>query len=164
MKKLFTTCLLVLDKASEMKLVQTQIELRPSLSLSPKRGETIALAGGFPSLSPETEIPLSSTLFVNYSLASPPQETLHQIALAELQRRNSVDFRSYYQDPDNRVAVIGNEPSSLLAFLENYGGILRIEPLLAKGSHPEMPTLTELEITPCGKVAGWNIRSVLPSI
>lgn len=148
MDTLFTTCLLVQGETQTTELIQAHINLHPGSRFSSDQENTVLLAGGFPTLSPESEFPLSSTLFVNSSLADHAPDTLRQIAMAELQRKNSVDFRSYTIEPDYRVAVIGDDVDTLLAFMNNYGGVLQIEPLLIKGCHPELPTVSELSVTP----------------
>jgi ferredoxin len=146
MEQLFTTCLLVKDKGSPTELIQAQINLHPGSSFSADQGKNVLLAGGFPALSPDSKFFLSSTLFVNSSLAKHGLDVLLQIALAELKRKNSIDFRSYTLEPDNRVAVIGNNASDLLSFMDSYGGVLQIEPLLLKGCHPDLPTVSELVV------------------
>ena len=144
MDKLFTTCLLIQDGSSATELIKTDINLHPGSAFSPDQGNDILLAGGFPALFPDTAFPLSSTLQLNSSLARRSPEQLHKIALAELSKKNSPNFRSYTVEADSRVAVIGDDARKLLTFIESYGGVLQIEPLLLKGCHPELPTVPEL--------------------
>lgn len=147
MEKLFTTCLLVQEGSSAPELIQSDVNLHPGSGFSPDQGNTVLLAGGFPSLSPEAGLPLSSTLFLNSSLAKCSPDDLQRIGVAELQRKNSIDYRSFTLEADNRVAVVCDDADKLLAFLDSYGGTLDTEPLLVKGCHPDLPTVSELEFT-----------------
>lgn len=147
MKKLFSTCLLVQDGSSAPELEITEINLHPGSVLSPDQGEkNILLAGGFSSITPESGFPLSSTLQLNHDPATCSVEELSKIAKAELRRINAIDYRSYTVEADNRVCVISDNAEQLNQFLDTYGGVLDVEPLLVKGYHPEIPTVTELNI------------------
>jgi len=161
MEKLFTTCLLVQDGSASPELIRTEINLHPGADFSPDQGKDVLLAGGFPAVSPEAELPLSSAFFLNNVLAGHSPEALLKIGIAELDRLKSIDFRSYTLDADNRVAVISDDAGRLLEFIDSYGGVLVIEPLLVKGCHPDLPTVAELEFEPGENVCrlAYQVRS-----
>ena len=107
----------------------------------------VYLGSGFPELTPQSDFSLSPTLQLNGDLASFTEEELQQIGQAELKRINSTTYRSYTRNPDFRVAVLGSSAQSLTQFLETYGGVLEIEPLLLKGYHSEYQTIDDLKVT-----------------
>jgi len=147
MHKLFPTCLLVQDGSEHFELEFTEVNLHPGNGFSPDQGESIVLAGGFSSITPESGFPLSSTLQLNLDLAVHSSIDLAAIARAELRRSSAVNFRSYTVEADMRVCVLGDNAGQINAFVDSYGGVLEIEPLLVKGSDPEIPTATELNIS-----------------
>ena len=146
MSNLFSTCLLVQESSAERKLVEVEMNLRPGQNFSPDQEKPVLLAGGFSSLSPETQIPLSPTLQLNRDRATFTREKLAQLAAVELDRINRVNYRNYTIEADNRVCVIGDTGSGVDDFMDTYGGILEISPLLINGQDPEIPSATELTI------------------
>ena len=144
MHKLFPTCLLIQNGSNVPELERTEVNLHPGSGFSPDQGKSVLLAGGFSSIAPESRFPLSPTLQLNNDLAILSTEQLSAIAKAELKRNNAMNYRSYTVESNNRVCVIGDNIEQLNNFLDTYGGVLDIEPLLIKGSHPEIPTVTEL--------------------
>lgn len=162
MDKLFPTCLLVQDGSNVPELEITQVNLHPGSVLPFDKGESnILLAGGFSSLFPENRFPLSSTLQLNLDLGTFTAEQLAAIARAEMKRLNAVSFHSYTVEADNRVCVIGDNPEQLNGFIDTYGGILEIEPLLVKGFHHEIPTAIELKVDNNGQKCSllYQVRS-----
>ena len=147
MRKNFPKCLLVQDGSKDPELVISEGNLHPGSGLSPDQGKPVLLAGGFPSVVPESGFPLSSTLQLNHDLATLSAGELAEIARAELRRFNKVNYRRYTVEADNRVCLIGDNAGRLITFLDTYGGVLEITPLLVKGHHPEIPTVTELGLT-----------------
>lgn len=107
----------------------------------------ILLAGGFSAIHPDSPFPLSPTLQLNGDLTTTDNNDLAAIGRAELVRSNSQSFRSYILEPDARVAVLGAEARALDAFVDRYGGVLQIEPLLIKGFDPNFSTIINLEIS-----------------
>lgn len=144
MDKSFTSCLLVQQSSNQYELIQTAVNLQPGLEFSLPQGKSAVLAGGFPTLTPESNVPLSSAFLLNSGLASLSDEHLEKIAAAELMRIRASQFRTFTLEPDNRVAVLSDDGDKLHGFIESYGGVLEIEPLLLKGSHPDLPSVTEL--------------------
>jgi len=144
MGNLFSTYLLLPDNAGASFLQEAEIDFHPGESFSFDSGENILLAGGFASFIPDTAFPLSSTLQLNSDRGLFSQDQLGRIARAELDRINSINFRSYIMEADNRVCVIGEDPAAVSNFLDTYGGLLSIEPLLLNGEHSEIPTAAEL--------------------
>ncbi len=150
MSNFFPTCLLIQDNATESELVMTEVNLHPGQSFSPDQEKNVLLAGGFATLFPETGFPLSPTLQLNSDRGAFSKDMLARIAEAELERINRVSYRSYHIEADNRVCVIGDSQEKLNSFIDIYGGILEIEPLLLKGHDPEIPTVTELNLNVLG--------------
>lgn len=119
-----------------------------------KAGETIYLSSGFgisqahlPSdLHPGTSLPLSPTLQLNGDLTDLDDDVLASIGRAELNRLNSLRFRSYTIEADGSVIVIGSSAGQLNTFLDTYGGILQISPLLSRGFSEQFDTLDEAKI------------------
>jgi ferredoxin len=146
MEKLFSTNLLCTNKDGQNVLQSFLGKLRPGLPFSPENKDKIVLSGGFPSLTPETTFPLSPALQLNSNLTSLTEKELSSLAEAELSRNNSIDFRSYDVDVDLRVCVIAAKSRQLEQFLDTYGGILEIEPLLLNTNHPDFPTVTAVDI------------------
>lgn len=145
MSKLFSTCFLTQKGSDVSELKMSEINLRPGFDFSPDQGESTLLAGGFSSISPESGFPLSPTLFLNHTLTLSSSADLKLIAEAELHRQNSVNYRSYTVDMDNRLCVIGSDVGDIRRFMDTYSGLLDINPLLTKGYDPEIPTVTELQ-------------------
>lgn len=101
---------------------------------------TVLLAGGFPNNHPDSAFPLSVTLQCNGDLTTFDAEALTSIATAELNRYNSQSYRTYGLDADNRVTVIAKGAPALHAFIDTYGGLLKIDPILSEEYDPELTT------------------------
>jgi ferredoxin len=155
MNKLFPTCLLVQDSSNVTGLELTEVNLHPGIGFSPDQRKTIFLAGGFSSIAPKSGFPLSSTLQLNLDLATFSTKELEEIAKAELCRINQVNYRSYTVEADRHVCVIGDTAEQLNNFIDTYGGLLEIEPLLMKGCHPEIPTVMQLNLI--GHSQGYHL-------
>jgi len=162
MEKMFSTNLLCTNKDGQTALQVFRGKLRPGLPFSPENGEKIVLAGGFPSLNPDTTFPLSPALQLNSNLTSLPEAELYSLAEAELARANSVTFSTYDVDVDLRVCVIAAKPAQLEKFLDTYGGILEIEPLLINTNHPDFPSVTAVDIEKIGYSYELNITERSP--
>lgn len=128
------------------KLRDAEVNLRPGRSISPGQGDTPLLAAGFASIYPENEFPLSPTLQLNYDLASFELAELEKVAAAELQRQGDISYKSYVVDVDSSACVIGADAAEISTFIDTYGGILNLEPLLIKGYDPEIPTAVDLQV------------------
>ncbi len=150
MSDLFSTCLLVSENSAAPELSVTEINLHPGEALSSDPGKTILIAGGFSSVTPENGFPLSSTLQLNHDLSTLGSKELEQIAKAELTRASEIDYLSYTVDADNRVCVLADSVKLLDDFIDQYGGVLDIEPLLVKGNSPDYPAITELNLDATG--------------
>ena len=57
------------------------------------------------------------------------------LAQADLARISSVKFHSYDVEANLQVAVVAADIEQLEQFVDTYGGILEIEPLLLKKNH-----------------------------
>lgn len=150
MSDLFSTCLLVSENSVAPELLVTEINLHPGAVLSSDQGKTILIAGGFSSITPENGFPLSSTLQLNHDLSTLGSKELEHIAKAELTRASEVDYLSYTVDADNRVCVLADSAQLLDDFIDQYGGVLDIVPLLVNGHSPDYPAITELNLDAAG--------------
>ncbi len=163
MGKLFSTCQLVQEGTNEPELVLSELNLTPGKDLSADRDQNILLTGGFSTISPDIGGGLSPTLFLNYALTQQSKAQLLAIAKAELHRQNNVQYRSYTIDADNRLCVVGDDAHVVKAFIDTYGGILEITPLLVKGYDSEIATVSELQIESSGENyrVSYRIRSAI---
>lgn len=107
----------------------------------------ILLAGGFSRLSPDLPFSLSPTLQMNSDLAAFSDRRLRDLAEAELERMNAIRFSTRSFEADPRVCVLGGSSDDLENFIDTYGGVLEIEPILVKGAHPDFTEATELTVT-----------------
>lgn len=147
MENKFLSCLLLYDNTGLPSLAQCTVSVSPgtTFTINDHPGK-VYIAGGFPGITPESPVPLSASLLMNNEFGSFTSAELEQVALAELNRLNATTFSSYIREPDNRVAVIAQNASSLTDFLETYGGVLKMEPLLVGRSSPEYPCSEEIDI------------------
>ncbi len=106
----------------------------------------ILIAGGFPGVHPDASFPLSPTLQLNADFGNFSDAALQQIASAELFRHTGTRFRSYTLVPDPRIVILSNSQDRLFSFIDTYGGVLDLQPLLLHGYHPELTTANNLEI------------------
>jgi ferredoxin len=146
MQKNFSTALLVQHNSDAPEIKISDLKIFPGDTISFDQESNVLIAGGFATISPELRIPLSPTLQLNKDLAGLPEDQLQAVAIAELQRRNGVNYRSYNVDLDNRACVIANDVTLLKRFLDTYSGIVELEPLLVKGYDSEISTVTELNL------------------
>ncbi|WP_163340310.1 4Fe-4S binding protein [Desulfopila sp. IMCC35008] len=142
----FSACLLIQSSDGTPEFSEKDLNLQPGRRMITGE-EDVLLAGGFSTLFPETGFPLSPTLQLNKDFGDLSHDELEQVALAELERVNTATYRSYLVEPDNRLCVIGNDSEKLESFVDDFGGVLEIEPILLKGSHPEIVTAVELEVS-----------------
>ena len=125
------------------------VSIHPGAALRYTNGSNkdILLAGGFPAIHPDSAFPLSSTLQLNGDLADTDDTRMTALARAEFTRFNSQSYRSYTLEPDSRLTVMGASADSLKIFMDTYGGVLQIDPILSKGYDPELTTAQELQIS-----------------
>lgn len=144
MKKAFSTKYLCSDESGQQILRSFTGRAIPGKSFSIAGDENISLVGGFPNLTPDTSFFLSPTLQISADLGAFSDHELQALARAELKRFQALRYRSYQVDADPRVCVISNDAETLDTFIDTYGGVLEIVPLLLNASHAEYPSLTEL--------------------
>lgn len=96
---------------------------------------------------PEPGFPLSAALQLNNDMTTMSEEELAEFAKAEVGRINRVNVKSYAVDPNMHVCAIATDADKLEKFLDTYGGILEIDPVLYKGNHPDHAQTTDIEIT-----------------
>ena len=146
MSSKFTVCALTQGRTSAPDFLISAVNLRPGQQNPIARPESILLASGFVTCTPDAGFPLSPALQVNHDLAGISETRLQQLALAEYDRIQSVTYRSYQIEPDSRLCVIGADAEKLKTFVDTYGGVIEIEPLLVAGCDPAFPTVSELRI------------------
>ena len=162
MSGLFSTCLLVSGNSAAPEFLVTEINLHPGAALSSDQGKAILIAAGFSSITPDSGFPLSSTLQLNNDLSTLNPKELEQVAKAELARVSEVDYLSYNVDADNRVCVISDSAQLLNDFIDQYGGVLDIEPLLTKGHSQDFSTITELNLDASGSLCRVDFQERSP--
>ncbi len=135
----FSACILT----SEFSVLAA--DLHPGQSF-PQFEQQPLLASGFPSLFPDTKFPLSPALQLNHDLTDMTQEALEHFARAEEVRFSRASFKTYVVDPCLHVCVISDNSEQLETFLDTYGGVLEIDPLLVKDVHVDHPQIAEIEV------------------
>ncbi|MBW1646232.1 MAG: 4Fe-4S binding protein, partial [Deltaproteobacteria bacterium] len=75
-------------------------------------------------------MPVSATLQLNADLAAGSREWLTQLAAAERQRLEAAAPKSYLYRVEPRAAVLAADAGQLAAFVETYGGLLELVPVL----------------------------------
>jgi ferredoxin len=118
-----------------------------AFSAGEETGKPLLLAGGFPAIHPDSAFPLSPTLQVNGDLTTINSEQIAALARAEFNRHNNQSYRTYTLEADPRLTVLSADAASLHAFVNTYGGILQIDPILTKGYDSELTTGHEIQIT-----------------
>ncbi len=142
----FSGCLLVERNNTEPEIMESEVRLdsgnKPVFAID--SSDSVLLAGGFPSFFSKSTFPFSVTLQLNHDRTSLDGDGLLRLALAERKRLDSAFWQSYVSEVDTRVCVLGNQAARMGKFLDTYGGVLDIEPLLLKELHPEIPTAADL--------------------
>ncbi len=146
----FRHYLLTLDGNTHPCLEEHGAPLHPGRPPVADSGQVL-LAGGFAAISPDYDLPLSPTLQVNGDLGRLDRHQLTALAVAELQRHNNATWRSTSQEADNRVCVLAADAGELRRFIDTYGGVLAIHPLLVSGCDPDIVTATDLAVTPAAE-------------
>ncbi len=143
----FTSYIVHYDGSGEPALTEHTFPLCPSQTRSPAlaEGKTF-LVSGFSSLTRNTPVPLSPSLQLNGDLGAFSPSQLATIAQAELKRLTRPGFRRFLKEKDPKVVVIGTASADIVRFIDTYGGILEINPLLVQGSNPTITTAEELNI------------------
>ncbi|MEN8189156.1 MAG: 4Fe-4S binding protein [Thermodesulfobacteriota bacterium] len=133
----------------EKKLLNESICPAPSTPFPSLNREDceVLLASGFSDLHPDSPFFLSATLQLNGDRGNHEHKVLATIAEAELCRLTSSGFRSYRIEADPRVTVVASRVSELETFIDRYGGVLEIIPLLVGTGHRGMESATEVEVT-----------------
>jgi ferredoxin len=124
--------------------------------------ENLLLQSGF---SPETApsgCVVSAALQLNGDCTSMDEESLARFGSAELEKHHRVSYKTYDVDPDYRVCVIAGDPAELERFLDTYGGLLEIEPLLVGSYSSNYTTADELEISSAGR--GYSLSYTVKSV
>lgn len=109
-------------------------------------GKEILLAGGFSTIHPDSSFPLSPTLQLNGDLTDINETGMTALARAEFTRHNNQSYRSYTLEADSRVAVLGADVEQLQTFIDTYGGVLQIDPILTHGYDPSLTTAQAIQI------------------
>ncbi len=143
----FTSYIVRYDGSGAPALAEHTFPLHPSQPASPTlpEGKTF-LVSGFSSLINNTLAPLSPTLQLNGDLGTFSSPQLATIAQAELKRLTRPGFRRFIKEKNPKVVVIGEASADIHRFIDTYGGVLEIEPLLVRGSDPTITTAEEINI------------------
>ena len=157
MNKAFSAHMLVQEGDEQPQFVVVDVDLHPGQDFSWKEGEKVLVAGGFPSVITNSNFITSPTLQLNADLTSLEKNILEDVAQAELRREQVKQYRSYTVDADARLCVIGSSSETLNEFVDTFGGLLAIEPLLVNGSHPDYPVVTEMSLER-GEVGGVSVE------
>ena len=111
------------------------------------------LVGVFSSQVSEEDSWLASpTLKVNADLGNFEDSFLHALALAEKARFEKSYFKSYTLDTRGKVVVLARKPEALQDFVEIYGGILDLFPVVLSTPSLSFPVAEDLSLekTPSG--------------
>jgi len=154
--------LLCSGKGANSSFLTLPITVRPGTvfnsTLDPE--QNILLAGGFPASHPDSSYPLSPALQLNGDLRTLDNTELTALANAESIRHGNQSFRSYTLDSDPRVTVLAADSESLHSFINTYGGVLQIDPILIKTYDAELTSAEELQIISNEKTCtiGFTVR------
>jgi len=147
MGKCFSSHILHYEGSATPTLTTSPLPLHPaSTTLAELPVQNPALLSGFASLFTESPVPVSPTLQLNGDLTDISQEQLAEVAVAELHRHLAVNFTSYIQEADNRVAVVAEHADDLHRFMESYGAVLKIEPILTRDFAAGIPTAEDITV------------------
>ena len=140
--------LLCSGKGANSSFLTLPVPIRPGAVFNSKLNakQNILIAGGFPASHPDSPYPLSPTLQLNADLGTLDNTELTALANAEFIRYGNQSFRSYALDSDPRVTVLAADAESLHTFINTYGGVLQIDPILIKTYDPELTSAEELQI------------------
>jgi len=116
-------------------------------TLSDQESDKILLSSGFSSIIKDTSHHISAALQLNGDFSGLDEEQLRSFADADLKRKHQSVFSSYSVEPENLVCVISANSNQLHSFVDTYGGILTIEPLLLSGSDRAFGSVTEIAIS-----------------
>ena len=97
-----------------------------------------AIISGFEALFPEGAPQVSAALQLNGDLCALSSQELAAFSKAELFRLSAPSFRSYTIEPDARVAALSRDPEALIEFMDTWGGMVEITPILAGAGRPDM--------------------------
>jgi ferredoxin len=158
----FTGHFLVSTTGAQSDYYSAPLVIRPGFAFNVEQGreDNILLAGGFPAIHPDSAFPLSPTLQLNGDLTNIDEAGITALAQAEFTRSNSQSYRSYTLEADPRLTVFSADAASLHAFIDTYGGVLQIDPLLTNGYDPELATAREIiiEQTRKGLKLTFNVK------
>ena len=161
MRRTYTTCVLVAEADNESRIRTMPTAFSPRRGFSPPVAKGILISGGFPALTPEAGFPVSPTLQLNDDLGSFSQADLASLAQAELERLSRISCRSYTVESDPRLCVLAADGESLKTFLDTYGGVLDLWPLLLEDGHRQFPRAMDLRIETAR--VGYEVQYTLRS-
>ncbi|HHL33871.1 MAG TPA: hypothetical protein ENJ30_05845, partial [Desulfobulbaceae bacterium] len=143
----FTSYILGYDGSGKPAMSEHTFPLHPSQPVSPTlpKGKTF-LVSGFSTLIKDSPAPLSPTLQLNGDLGTFSSPQLAAIAQAELKRLTRPGFRHFIREKNPKVVVIGKKRADMIRFIDTYGGVLEIDPLLIQGNDPTIPTAEEISV------------------
>ena len=124
--------------------------------------DNLILRSGFAHQNAQGGCVVSSALQLNGDCTSMDENSLASFARAELEKHHRISYRTYDVDPDYRVCVFADNPADLDQFIETYGGILEIAPLLINTYHPGYTTADEIDISVSGR--GYSLTYTVKSV
>lgn len=161
MRRTYTTCVLVAEDNNKPRIRTIPAAFSPRRGFSPPVAEGILISGGFPALTPEAGFPVSPTLQLNGDLGAFSPADLASLALAELERLSRISCRSYIVESDPRLCVLAASVDKLKTFLDTYGGVLDLQPLLLEDGHRLFPGAMDLRVKKAR--VGFEVRYTLRS-
>ncbi len=124
--------------------------------------ESPALVSGFADQLPAEVAPCCSpTLRLNADLGSFTREQQQKLALAEWERRRNTCLKSYLHRVAPRAAVVAADPVQLERFVETYGGVLELVPVLLAAEPAVVAGAEEAGIEAVGGEyrVRWTVRA-----
>ncbi len=126
-------------------LEKMAVKLYPGLVELPEIPGVRSMSG-FKCLMDDVDVHVCPALQLNGDLARFCHEDLLSIAKAELYWKDHVVYRTLLMEPDPRLIVLSGSVDALSEFVDIWGGLLEITPILTKGYHPDFITATKFEI------------------
>ncbi len=146
MEKVFSTQIVFGDTSGKVAIKPVQVRLQPGQPLIIPSTEKILLSGGFQTLSPQSPHLVSPTLQLQSDNPTFPDEELLLVAEAEVERLRSTPCNSYQVDADPRICVVADNAEQLDDFVDTYGGVLDIYPLLFGEVTPDHSVITKIDV------------------
>jgi ferredoxin len=168
MSETYTSWQLYFDGSATPALRSEQPLVHPGSPYpEPAPDDKLFLCSGFSGLHPDSDLLLSPALQLNGDLTDLNRDSLAIFGRAELNRLTSLSFCSYTVKADPSVIVLAADAEQLNEFLEIYGGVLQVTPLLLskKVFCQDFDTISEPKIsqTAASISVSYRVRAPLDS-